>query len=189
MNKKDDIFSFWYGEQFIPVVVNCSFQNRNNPPPWFEEHCQRKSIRPVRKVIFRNNKMSEGQALPKISVSNMRSLFPKLNGYKNDIIQREISLSLLSEVWEKKGKRKHKLEIENMLQMEGLKYISTPRPSSKRGGGCAIVADLSRFTMEKIDVVIPKSVEVTYGLLRPKNANTKFREIIAVAFYAPPKSK
>ena len=120
-------------------------------------------MRPVRKTIIRNNKLSEGQSLPKISVSNMRSLFPKVNGYKNDLIHREIGLSLLSEVWEKKGKKKHNSEIEKMLQMEGLKYISTPRPSSKRGGGCAIVTNLSEYTMEKIEVVIPKSVEVIYG--------------------------
>ena len=119
----------------------------------------------------------------------MRSLFPKLNGYKNDIIQREIGLSLLSEVWEKKGKRKHKVEIEKMLQIEGLKYISTPRPSSKRGGGCAIVANLSMYSMEKVEVITPKSVEVTYGLLRAKNTNAKFRDIIAVTFYSPPNSK
>ena len=119
----------------------------------------------------------------------MRSLFPKLNGYKNDLIQREIGLSLLSEVWEKKGKRKHKVEIEKMLQIEGLKYISTPRPSSKRGGGCAIVANLSMYSMEKVEVITPKSVEVTYGLLRAKNTNAKFRDIIAVAFYSPPNSK
>ena len=119
----------------------------------------------------------------------MRSLFPKLNGYKNDIIQIETGLSLLSEVWEKKGKRKHKIEIEKMLQIEGLKYISTPRPSSKRGGGCAIVANLSMYSMEKVEVITPKSVEVTYGLLRAKNTNAKFRDILAVAFYSPPNSK
>ena len=119
----------------------------------------------------------------------MRSLFPKLNGYKNDLIQREIGLSLLSEVWEKKGKRKHRVEIEKMLQIEGLKYISTPRPSSKRGGGCAIVANLSMYSMEKVEVITPKSVEVTYGLLRARNTNAKFRDIIAVAFYSPPNSK
>ena len=119
----------------------------------------------------------------------MRSLFPKLKNYKNDILKREIGLSLLSEVWEKKGKKKQKLEIEKMLQMDGLKYVSTPRPSSKRGGGCAIVADLSMFTLEKIDVTIPKSVEVTYGLLRTKNSDAKFEEIIAVAFYSKSRKK
>ena len=85
-------------------------------------------------------------------------------------------LSLLSEVWEKKGKKKHKTEVERMLEFEGLQYISTPRPSSKRGGGCAIVAYQPHFSLEKIDVITPKAVEVTYGLLRAKNANAKFKE-------------
>ena len=85
--------------------------------------------------------------------------------------------------------KEHKLAIEKMLQMEGLKYISTPRPSSKRGGGCAIVANLSQFSLEKIDVSIPKSVEVTYGLLKTKNATAKYKEIIAVSFYSPPRSR
>ena len=136
--KEESIFSFWYGTLTIPVVVNLSFQNRGNPPPWFEEYYKRKHMKPVRKTVIRNNKLSEGQILPKISVSNMRSLFPKVNGYKNDLIQREIGLSLLSEVWEKKGKRKHNNEIEKMLQMEGLKYISTPRPSRK-GEVCVLL--------------------------------------------------
>ena len=188
-NSNSNIFSSWYGNPTIPVVVNLSFRDRRNPPPWFEANCKRKHIQPVRKTIYRNNKLLDAQCLPTISVSNLRSLFPKLKNFKNDVLQREIGLSLLSEVWEKKGKKKHIHEIENMLQMEGLKYISTPRPSSKRGGGCAIVADLTKFTMEKIEVTIPKSVEVTYGLLRAKNDNAKFREIIAVAFYSPPKSR
>ena len=119
----------------------------------------------------------------------MRSLFPKVKNFKNDFLEREIGLSLLSEVWQKKGKKKHNLEIEKMLQMEGLKYISTPRPSCKRGGGTAIVVNLAQFSLEKIDVPKPKSIEVTYGLLRAKSATAKYKEIIAVAFYSPPRSR
>ena len=119
----------------------------------------------------------------------MRSLMPKITNFKNDILEREISLALLSEVWEKKGNKKHKFQIEKMLEQDGLKYISTPRPSSKRGGGCAIIAYLPHFSLEKIDVIIPQSVEVTYGLLRAKSATAKYKEIIAVAFYSPPRSR
>ena len=119
----------------------------------------------------------------------MRSLMPKIKNFKTDILEREIGLCLLSEIWEKKGKKKHKFEIEKMLEIDGLKYISTPRPSSKRGGGCAIIAYQPLYSLEKIEVIIPKSVEVTYGLLRAKNASAKFKEIIAVAFYSPPNSK
>ena len=49
-------------------------------------------------------------------------------------------------------------EIERMLHMEGLKYISTPRPSTKRGGGAAIVVLILKFNMEKIDILIPHKI-------------------------------
>ena len=119
----------------------------------------------------------------------MRSLMPKIKNFKIDVLERKIGLALLSEIWEKKGNKKHKFEIEKMLQQDGLKYISTPRPSSKRGGGCAIVADLHHFSLQKIDVIIPQSVEVTYGLLRAKDTKAKYKVIIAVAFYSPPRSR
>ena len=51
------------------------------------------------------------------------------------------------------------------------------------------MAYLPEFSLEKIDVSIPRSVEVVYGLLRPKKATSELREIITVAFYSPPKSR
>ena len=81
-------------------------------------------------------------------------------------------------------------EIEKMLELEGLKYISTPRSSYKRGGGCAIVAHLPQFSLEKIDIVIPDKLEVVWGLLRPRtNTAAPISEIIVSAFYCPPKSQ
>ena len=94
--------------------------------------------------------MFNSQFLPTVSVSNLRSLWPKINNFKNDFLEREVSLGLLSEIWQKKGNKKHKYEIEKMLEKEGLKYISTPRPSNKRGGGCAVVEYLPHFSLEKI---------------------------------------
>ena len=52
-----------------------------------------------------------------------------------------------------------------MLEINGLKYISTPRTLNKRGGGCAIVANVRKFSLEKIEVPIPKNLEVVYGIL------------------------
>ena len=69
------------------------------------------------------------------------------------MIEREISVTLLSEVWEKANCKKPQYEIEKMLQLECLKYISTPR-TTKRGGGSAIVVNLSTFSLEK-KVLIP----------------------------------
>ena len=126
--------------------------------------------------------------MPIISVSNCRSLPPKLYNFKNDMIQRDISVSLCSEVWEKANCKKQKFEIEKMFQMEGLKYISTPR-TTKRGGGAAIIVNTKIFTLDKIDIAIPYKLEVIWGLIRPKAINPKIREMIVCAFYSPPKSK
>ena len=35
----------------------------------------------------------------------------------------------------------------------------------------------------------PDKVEAVFGIMRPKNANAKIREIIIAAFYSPPKSR
>ena len=63
-----------------------------------------------RKVLKRDKKFVEGEALPIISVSNVRSLIPKIGNFKNDILERNISLSILSEVWEKANCKKQQFE-------------------------------------------------------------------------------
>ena len=102
----------------------------------------------------------------------------------------QIQLCLLSKIWEKKGKKKHISEVEKMFELDGLKYISTPRSFNRRGGGCALVVNIEKYSVEKVDEVhIPKSLEVVYGIVRPKLVASKFKEIIAVAFYSPPNSR
>ena len=87
-------------------------------------------------------------------------------------------------------KRKHKFKIEQMLHMEGLKYISTPRPPQKRGGGATIVSPILQCDLEKLDVLIPYNLEICWGMLRPKSDHLLgIKEIIVAAFYSPPKSK
>ena len=116
----EDSFSFGYGRNIpapIPSIVNCAFQNnsKNQPPSWYEPYFPRQKSPPVRKTLYRNNKVFNSQFLPTVSVSNLRSLWPKINNFKNDFLEREVSLGLLSEIWQKKGNKKHKYEIEKML--------------------------------------------------------------------------
>ena len=53
------------------------------------------------------------------------------------------------------------------------------------------MVNLVKYSLEKIEISIPHKLEVVYGLVRPKNAafSARFREIIAIAFYSPPKSR
>ena len=97
------------------------------------------------------------------------------------MLERNVGLCLMSEVWEDTDNKKHSYKIMKMLEIEGLKYVSTPRPKGKRGGGCAIIVDIEKYSPEKVDISIPKNLEVVSA--------THVKSIIAIAFYSPPKSK
>ena len=181
----------------IPVHVSQYRQDQYSdiykfqPPPWYDKY----EPRDIRKSDSKNNikirrdqKLLESASLPIISVSNVRSLIPKIGNVKNDIFHRNISISILSEVWEKPNCKKHQFELEKMFQMDGLKYISTPR-LTKRGGGAAIIVNLRNFSLEKMSIHIPDNLEVVWGLVRPKKESASIREIIVAAIYSPPHSK
>ena len=76
-----------------------------------------------------------------------------------------------------------------MFELGGIKYISTPRPGSQRGGGAAIAVRTEKYEICKLNIPIPKSVEVVWGLLRPKIITGKITVIIVCSFYSPPKSR
>ena len=161
----------------IPVVTtnrvllhNCQSQC-STPPPWYDEYTpgviDPRQSKKNRKTIRRDNRLLKSESLPILSVSNLRSFWPKQNNFIQDMKMRDISCAMLSEVWEKSNCKKQQFELERMLNMDGLKYISTPR-MTKRGGGAAIVVSLNDYSLDKIEVPNPNKVEVVFGLLRPK---------------------
>ena len=103
--------------------------------------------------------------------------------------ERSCDASFLTEVWEKKENRKHQLKLEEMFEMNGIKYISTPRPGTQRGGGAAIAVRLQHFDITKLNIAIPRSVEIVWGLLKPKVAIGSISKIIMCCFYSPPRSR
>ena len=138
-------------------------------------------------VAVRGTRSEHAQYLPVIAAYNVRSFFPKINSVKTDLLEREISLSFFSEIWEKKESKNHSIEIEGMLQMYGLKYISTPRPSG--WGGAAIIVNQENFYLEKLNTIIPHKLEVVWGLVTCKSEKAKFKKFIACSFYSPPQSR
>ena len=125
--------------------------------------------------------------LPTIATYNCRSLFPKLGNIKTDIIERTIDVAFLCEIWEKKENKNHQKQIETLLETEGLRYISTPRPTG--WGWAGIIVNQSRFSLEKLNISIPDNLEVVRGLLKTKDETAKFKSIIICSFYSPPKSR
>ena len=141
------------------------------------------------KTLIRDNKLIDALNLPIFTVYNMRSIWLKINNLAKDIIERSVDISFLSEVWEKKENMKHQSKIEELLELKGISYISTPRPGLKRGGGSAIAACPKKFSLVKLNIEIPKCLEVVWGLLRPRKVLGKLRKIIICSFYSPPRSK
>ena len=50
----------------------------------------------------------------------------------------------------------------------------------------AIVVELDKFSCEKLEVFTPDSLEVIWGLLKPKSSAAHIKKIIVCAFYSPP---
>ena len=127
--------------------------------------------------------------MPKICNYNVRSLWSKTSNLSEDINERESDLIFLTEVWEKRENKKHQNKLTEMFEMSGIKYISTPRPGPKRGGGAAIAIRQQKFTLSKLNIPLPSSIEVVWGLLKPKNITGKLSKFIVCCFYSPPRSR
>ena len=127
--------------------------------------------------------------LPVIAVSNLRSLFPKVGNVITDMLERQIDVNLCCEIFENANNKRHKDEIEKMLELEGFKYFSTPRPRGKRGGGAAIIVSLEKFKVQKLDIQIPSKLEIVWALAKPKHTDAYFKQIILCSFYSPPRSR
>ena len=86
------------------------------------------------------------------------------------------------------GKKAHQNKIEEALEMAGIQYISNPRPDRK-GGGAAITLISGELTLSKLDVLVPKNLEVVWGLLKPRIPTADFKDIIICSFYSAPNNR
>ena len=66
--------------------------------------------------------------------------------------------------------------IEGLLETHGVKYVSTPRPGARRGGGTEVRIF---FHMTKLNISIPKQLEVCFTLVRPRNPTGKITNLSA----------
>ena len=100
----------------------------------------------------------------------------------------DLTLGLHSEIWEVKENKTHQNKIEEALEIEGLQYISNPRPDRK-GGGAAISLLAGSFTLTRLDSIVPKNLEVVWGIVRPKVPTQEFKGIIVCSFYSAPHNR
>ena len=117
-----------------------------------------------------------------------RSIWKKLKNFITEAEETGQGIGLPSEVWQKKESKNHKGKIEEMLEISGISYASTPRPG-RRGGGSAITCDEKKYDMKHIRVENPDELEVTFAIIKPKAKEARNINIIACSFYSVPRSR
>ena len=171
------------------VPLGCQIQTQIGfRPPYVHHQRPPPVLLPIQKTTG-----TFTSSMPTVAIFNARSLFPKLTSLITDIKERSVDICCVSEIWEdnkKKRKRKRRrrsqrFRIEEMLELEGIQYISTPR-RNRRGGGAAIAVCLENFTVSKLNVNIPSNVETVWGMIKPKLPNSLFPSYIVCSFYSPP---
>ena len=170
-------------EEALSAPVPIPLQQGHRPAP-----LPRELRAPVRRTVLRSNKLVDALSMPRITLYNMRSAWSKLDNLAEDMLMRKTDLSILTEVWHMAENRKHEEAIEQMLELHGVKYVSTPRPGARRGGGTAVACSDEFFHMTKLYIAIPKPLEAYFRLVRPKNPSGRVAKILCCSFYSPPKS-
>ena len=170
--------------QAIPVVTG------HAPVYPQQQYTNRRT--PCRTTVKRSNRAATALSLPNVMVTNHRSIFPKFNNLIDEILELDMHLGLHCKIWEDKENVVHANKIEEALEIHGIQYISTPRPK-RRGGGAAItlIRD-SPFVLTQLDptcMSVDDSLEVCWGLLKPKQPTGPIKCIIVCSFYIPPNSR
>ena len=143
---------------------------------------------PVRRTVRRSNKLVDALAAPRITLYNARSAWSKLASLAEDMEMRSTDLCFLTEVWQQSENRRHQEAIEELLEIRGIKYVLTPRPGARRGGGTALACSEEFFHLTKLNIAIPKPLEACFSLVKPKNPTGKVSKWICCSFYSPPRS-
>ena len=92
---------------------------------------------------------------PRMTLYNVRSEWSKLGNIAEDMDMRSTDQCFLQEIRQQTEKKRHQADIEELLELKGMKYVSTPRPGARRGGGTALACSGGGFQMTTLNIVIP----------------------------------
>ena len=129
-------------------------------------------------------KSKHDSILPLCMMLNARSVNNKADHFM-DLYQLGPDLILTSETWER---GRHPLN--NIIGTSQYQSISYHREGKRKGGGCAITFNNSRFMVEKLSVDIPAGVEAVWALVTPRKdtSRCKIKRIAVGSFYISPNS-
>ena len=110
---------------------------------------------------------------------NPRSLYNKAAQFKIFIKEKNVQLITVSESWQRED-----ISIEDLIDEENFTVISNPHQRKGRGGRPLIIADHTKYIVDKPDIPCPWGVEMVWCILSPKNVTSvsKIQKIIVGSF-------
>lgn len=164
----------------IPIIIS----NRQNNV----YQTRLKNFKSNNLIKINNNVIDKtAMLLPTISVINARSLWPKIKSFADQFKETDTNVALITEIWGK-GSKKDLYEIQKLLQMKGIELLFNIR-KDKRGGGTAVGVCAETFSISRVNVAIPKGIEVTIVKVENKKADINKIPIFIFSIYSSPRSK
>ena len=96
-------------------------------------------------------------------------------------------MAIITEIWGK-GSKKDLYKIQELLQMEGIEILFDIR-KDKRGGGTAVAVCCESFSISRVNINIPRGLEVTVAKIKSKQEDMNTPPIIVFSIYSSPRSK
>ena len=168
----------------IPIIVT------NRPTLEYQGQLKQKgSTLNNNNLIKINNNVIERTAawLPTISVINARSLWPKLKTFADQFKETGTHVAMITEIWGK-GSKKDLYQITKLLEMKGIELLFNIR-KDQRGGGTAVAVCAEKFSISRVNVAIPKGIEVTIVKLKRKKTDMNTVPLFVFSIYSSPRSK
>ena len=125
--------------------------------------------------------------LPLCLMFNSRSVFNKADNLNEMLNQIGPDICLISETFEREKK-----QLNTVLDNRHFKSISYYRKNRAPGGGCAILYNETRFSVDNLKIEAPDGVECVWALFTPKaiDLNTaKVKRIAVGSYYVSPRSR
>ena len=114
---------------------------------------------------------------PKIMVSNVMSLVPKMSEVSEFILRNQVSLAFITESWLKSS------VCDSVIDIPGYSVLRKDRASESHGGICLYLKDTSYKTLDELSCC--QDHEVLWVKLRPKRLPRGFSYLIAGVVYHP----
>ena len=133
----------------------------------------------------------QNSQMPVFAVVNSRSLFPKMMACVQMFDSLSLDIMGISETWQKISCPNQDAILQELRGMHGLEFLGQARTNLRksRGGGCGIIVRKEKFHSIKINLELPRNLELLCAVLTPTEPSVVKRHVMLVHYHPPNTSK